>query len=109
MISKDDFLLYGEIGKLYKYLALNENNFIEVDNGMCKLRLRMTNSGNIVCKNLNFPNVKELNYNDMCFPENLLGIIQQLKETKPTNVSNTSRWEEISIEVGMVSALNNLH
>lgn len=97
-MRRNDILINMEdIVIIYQYLYLSKDNFITVDNGMTKLEIRMNEKGYFHAKNLNFPDLPDLNYTDMMNIPNMLGIISQLKENKPTEFfeSFQNRWEEI--------------
>lgn len=86
-----------DIAILYQYLYMDEDNFITVDNGVAKLEIRMNENGYFHAKNLNFPDLPDLNYTDMMVIPNMLGIIDQLKHTPPIEFKNEfkSRWDEL--------------
>ena len=76
---------------------MNEEHFVLVDNGMAKLEIRMRENGSFHAKNLNFPDLPDLEYTDMMVLPNMLGIIDQLRQTPPTEFNSfESRWDEIS-------------
>ena len=86
-----------EITILYQYLYMDESHYITIDNGLTELELRMQDSCYFHAKNLRFPDSPGLDYTDMMTIPNILGIIDQLKQTSavefPTCFAN--RWEEI--------------
>lgn len=86
-----------DITILYQYLYMDEDNFITADNGVAKLEIRMNENGYFHAKNLNFPDLPDLNYTDMMVIPNMLGIIDQLKHTPPIEFKNEfkSRWDEL--------------
>lgn len=85
-----------EIPILWQYLYMDEDNFITVDNGMAKLEIRMRESCTFHTKNLNFPDLPDLEYTEMMTVPNMLGIIDQLKGVPPVEIKSfSSRWEEI--------------
>lgn len=89
-------LEFEEIPILWQYLYMDEENFITVDNGMAKLEIRMRESCTFHAKNLNFPDLPDLDYTEMMTIPNMLGIIDQLKEVPPVEIKSfSSRWEEI--------------
>lgn len=98
MRTIDNLLALEEIPTLLQYLYLDESHYITVDNGLAKLELRMTESFSVHAKNLNFPDLPDLNYDDMMNIPNMLGIIEQLKESPAVEYKSqfNSRWEEIS-------------
>lgn len=98
MRTVDNLLALEEIPTLLQYLYLDESHYITVDNGLAKLELRMTENFSVHAKNLNFPDLPDLNYDDMMNIPNMLGIIEQLKESPAVEYKSqfNSRWEEIN-------------
>lgn len=92
-------VLFGieEIPILLQYLYMSDEHFVTVDNGMCKLEIRMRENCTFHAKNLNFLDLPDLEYTDMMTIPNMLGIIDQLKTVPPVEFKDyfTSRWEEI--------------
>jgi hypothetical protein len=88
-----------DITILYQYLYMNEEHFISVDNGVTILEIRMRENGSFHAKNLNFPELPDLEYTDMMVIPNMLGIIDQLKHVPPTEFKTEfkSRWEELRV------------
>jgi hypothetical protein len=86
-----------EIPILWQYLYINEDHFVTVDNGITKLEIRMRENCTFHAKNLNFPDLPDLEYTDMMVIPNMLGIIDQLKGVPAVEFPNdfASRWEEI--------------
>lgn len=86
-----------DITILYQYLYMSEDHFITVDNRVTKLEIRMRDNGSFHAKNLNFPDLPDLEYTDMMVIPNMLGIIDQLKNVPPVEFKNEfrSRWEEL--------------
>jgi hypothetical protein len=86
-----------DITILYQYLYMSEDHFITVDNRVTKLEIRMRDNGSFHAKNLNFPDLPDLEYTDMMVIPNMLGIIDQLKNVPPIEFKNEfkSRWEEL--------------
>jgi hypothetical protein len=97
MRTVDTLLELEDITILYQYLYMNEDHFITVDNGIAKLEIRMNENGYFHAKNLNFPDLPDLEYTDMMVVPNMLGIIDQLKHVPPIEFKNEfkSRWEEL--------------
>lgn len=96
MRTVDTLLAMEEIAILWQYLYMNEEHFITVDNGMAKLEIRMRENGSFHAKNLNFPDLPDLDYTDMMVLPNMLGIIDQLKNVPPVEFKYfKSRWEEL--------------
>ena len=86
-----------EIPILWQYLYMNEDHFVTIDNGVAKLEIRMRENGTFHAKNLNFPDLPDLDYTDMMIIPNMLGIIDQLKNVPAIEFPNEfkSRWEEL--------------
>lgn len=85
-----------EIPILWQYLYMNEDHYITVDNGVAKLEIRMRENCSFHAKNLNFPDLPDLEYTDMMIIPNMLGIIDQLKNVPPIEFKDfASRWDEI--------------
>lgn len=96
MRTVDVLLGIEEIAILYQYLYLDESNYITVDNGMCKMEIRMSETGRFYAKNLNFPELPALDYTENMTLPQMLGIISQLKEVPPVIFDRfSSRWEEL--------------
>ena len=97
MRTVDTLIELEEISVLYQYLYMNEDHFVTIDNGLAKLEIRMNEDCYFKAKNLNFPDLPDLNYTDMMVVPNLLGIIDQLKNNPPEEFKNEfkSRWEEL--------------
>ena len=97
MRRNDVLIEMEEITTIYQFLYMSEDNFITIDNGMAKLEIRMNEKGFFHAKNLNFPDLPDMNYTDMMNVPNMLGIINQLKKTSPVEFPNSfkTRWEEI--------------
>lgn len=91
-------LALEEIHILWQYLYMDEKHYITVDNGLAKLEIRMRENCTFHAKNLNFPDLPDLDYTDMMVIPNMLGIISQLKEVPPVEYKQfSSRWEELRI------------
>ena len=86
-----------EIPILWQYLYMNEDHFITVDNGITRLEIRMRENCSFHAKNLNFPDLPDLDYTDMMVIPNMLGIIDQLKHIPPVEFTHEfkSRWDEL--------------
>jgi hypothetical protein len=97
MRDVDTLLELEDIVILWQYLYMNEEHFITIDNGLTKLEIRMRENGSFHAKNLNFPDLPDLEYTDMMVIPNMLGIIDQLKTVPSIEFPNEfkSRWEEI--------------
>ena len=96
MRTVDTLLELEEIPILWQYLYMNEDHFVTVDNGVAKLEIRMRENCTFHAKNLNFPDLPDLEYTDMMVIPNMLGIIDQLKNVPPVEFKDfKSRWEEL--------------
>lgn len=97
MRNVDTLIELEDIAILFQYLYMNEEHFITVDNGVTKLEIRMRENGSFHAKNLNFPDLPDLEYTDMMVIPNMLGIIDQLKNVPPVEFKTEfkSRWEEL--------------
>lgn len=85
-----------EIPILWQYLYMNEDHYVTVDNGVAKLEIRMRENCSFHAKNLNFPDLPDLEYTDMMIIPNMFGIIDQLKNVPPIEFKDfKSRWDEI--------------
>ena len=85
-----------EIPILWQYLYMNEDHYVTIDNGVAKLEIRMRENCSFHAKNLNFPDLPDLEYTDMMIIPNMLGIIDQLKNIPPVEFKDfKSRWDEI--------------
>ena len=97
MRTVDTLFALEDITILYQYLYMSEDHYITVDNGIAKLEIRMRENCSFRAKNLNFPDLPDLEYTDMMMVPNMLGIIDQLKNVPPVEFKNEfrSRWEEL--------------
>lgn len=97
MRTVDMLLDLEEIPILWQYLYMDEDHFITIDNGVAKLEIRMRVNGTFHAKNLNFPDLPDLDYTDMMIIPNMLGIIDQLKNIPAVEFPSSfkSRWEEL--------------
>ena len=85
-----------EIPILWQYLYMSSDHFVTVDNGVTKLEIRMRDNCTFHAKNLNFPDLPDLEYTDMMVIPNMLGIIDQLKNVPPVEFKDfKSRWDEL--------------
>lgn len=97
MRTKDTLLALDELSVLCQYLYMSENHSITFNNGITDLRIRMTETLSIKCKNLSFPDLPEMNWTENFTPANCLGIIGKLKEMPAEEYKESfeNRWEEI--------------
>ena len=97
MRTKNDLFLLGDLSILLQYLYMDENHTITFNNGITDLKIRMDEDFNILCRNMNFPDLPETYFSSEMIPANCLGVIQILKETPPEEYTNSfnNRWDEI--------------
>ena len=111
MRTKDGLLDDFENMKLFcQYLYLDENNRIRYFNVMTTLEIRMNDNYSFKAKNLKFPDIPEMHFDENMSPGNILGIIDVLKEQPaeeyPDRFSN--RWDEVKTITQMQTSLNYL-
>ena len=97
MRTNDVLFSLEEIPILWQYLYMSEDHYITVDNGVAKLEIRMRENCSFHTKNLNFPDLPDLEYTDMMTVPNMLGIIDQLKTVPPVEYPDCfkNRWDEV--------------
>ena len=100
-----------DITILWQYLYMSKDHFITVDNGVTKLEIRMRDNCTFHAKNLNFPDLPDLEYTDMMVIPNMLGISDQLKHVPPIEFKNEfkSRWEELKAITGVNVSQNKMN
>lgn len=107
-LTKDEWLELTDISIFYQYLALGKT--ITFNNGIADLELKMDLESPflpIYSKNLNYPDLKPLGYDDMLYLGNILGIIDYLKKQPSTiNPKTDSLWDEIKFNVTSTKLLN---
>lgn len=96
----------GEIGILFQYLWIDQTHYIEFNNGITTLQIRMKDNLFIVVKNFSYPEIEEQSYMDMLYPENLIGIIDYLKHQESLGFQN--QWEKIKAVVSNSISLSKL-
>lgn len=96
----------SEIGILFQYLWMDQTHYIEFNNGITTLQIRMKDNLFIVVKNLSYPEIEEQSYMDMLYPENLIGIIDYLKYQQSPGFQN--QWEKIKVVVSDCISLSKL-
>ena len=76
---------------------MDEKHRITFNNGLTDLTIRMTDSFGVACKNEAFPDLPELDYTEMMYPRQVLGIIDILKRMPAAQYSDifSNRWQEI--------------
>ena len=95
--TKDELFMLGEVSTLLQYLFMSEQHNITFNYGLTDLQIRMDENFNILCKNLQFPDIPESNFNEQMTTLYMLGVIQILQNTPPVEFKNAfaNRWEEI--------------
>ena len=95
--TKDELFMLGEISTFLQYLYMSERHTITFNNGLTDLQIRMDTNFNILCKNLQFPDIPESGFTEQMTVSYMLGVIQILQSTPPVEYKNafTNRWEEI--------------
>lgn len=95
--TKDELFILGEVSTLLQYLFMSEKHTITFNNGLTDLQIRMDENFNILCKNLQFPDIPESNFNEQMTTLYMIGVIQILQNTPPVEFKNAfaNRWEEI--------------
>lgn len=100
---------FDEMQTLLRYLYIEEkvtvNNSIDVP-----LELSMTETGRIICRNMNYPDFDPTDYTEHMDVETCMAIAEQLREKEPemkkTMLKN--RWEEIKTVVDFTISQNKL-
>lgn len=95
--TKDELFILGEVSTLLQYLFMSEKHTITFNNGLTDLQIRMDENFNILCKNLQFPDIPESNFNEQMTTLYMIGVIQILQNTPPVEFKDAfaNRWEEI--------------
>ena len=87
---------FDRVKILCQYLYMDKEHFIDVDNGLCTLRIRMEEDFHFKWKNLNFPDIDWMNYTEAMTIPQIIGICYRLESMKPMfNYDHKNRWEEI--------------
>lgn len=90
---------FDEIKTLQQYLYMDESHTVTMKNKLgVSIQIRMTESLQYLGKNLNFPNVPEMNFDGEMNLKVFTELIQQLKEQPAEIYPNrfNNRWDEIS-------------
>ena len=97
MRTKDNLFLLEEIPILLQYLYMDEKHNVTFNNGLTDLQIRMDEDFNIWCRNLQFPDIPELDFSGQMTTLYMLGVIQILQKAPPVEYKNSfkNRWEEI--------------
>lgn len=98
MRSKDVLFQFEDMKTLYQYLYISEEHSILITNEIgVPLRLRMNEQGVILCLNMNFPDLPELNWSENMTVKTVFSIIEQLKTVPAVEFPNRfkNRWDEV--------------
>lgn len=97
MRTKDNLFLLEEVPILLQYLYMDEKHTVTFNNGLTDLQIKMDENFNIWCKNLQFPDIPESNFNEQMTTIYILRVIEILQNTPPVEFENSfkNRWEEI--------------
>ena len=103
MRTKDTLFDFDKIPILLQYLYMDESHKVIIHNAIdVPLELYMVEDSadksiHIMCRNLNFPDIKPMLYDSDCHPETLLRIISQLTKEPAAEYPDRfkNRWEEI--------------
>lgn len=108
MRTKDTLLALNELSVLYQYLYMSEEHSITFNNGITDLEIHMTETLSVMCKNLRFPELPEMNWTENFTPANCMGIISRLKEMPAEEYKESfeNRWEEVKTIALHTLALN---
>lgn len=90
--------LFGleEVTLLLQYLYMSGDHSVRIDNGMTTLDIRMREDCSFAAKNLQFPDLPDMDFTEQMSLPVLLGIIDRLKEAPPREIKKfPSRWQEI--------------
>jgi hypothetical protein len=111
MRNVDTLFELEEISILLQYLYMSYDHKIVIDNRLTKLELYMTEECYTLARNLNHPTAPSLDYTEMMNVPNMLGIIDQLKNTPAVEFPTcfTNRWEEIKTIVNTNVAQNKMN
>jgi hypothetical protein len=82
---------------LYRHLYMNPENRIVLNNGMTDLEIRLDENLRFYCKNLSFPHLPDMSYDEQMTLSYCLGVIERLKEQRPRQFPESfeSQWDEI--------------
>ena len=106
-----DILIEGfeNIKILQQYLYMSEEHTILIHNSIgVPLRIRMDDEGRYLCKNMNFPSVREGCWDEDMTINVILSVIEQLKEQPAVEFPQrfNNRWKEIKMITQTNVALN---
>lgn len=108
MRTKAKLMDIKNVSLLLQYLYMDEKNFIIYNNGLTDLRVRMTDVGEIMCKNLRFDDVDETSFSDTFTLPYAINVIEALKKEMPSEHPSIfpNRWEEIKTTTKINLTLN---
>ena len=105
--TKEKLKQIEEMDTLWKYLYLNEENYIIFNNGMNNIKLTMNANGRIFSTIADdpddFPTIRQIDFRE------IFEIIKQLKKQESTfkgSSSIKSKWDRITAFVRMNMSLN---
>lgn len=96
-----------EIICFYRYLYMNAENFVIVNNNLTDLKITMDEQLDFLVQNLSFPNSPPMRQELSL--DTIVGIIEQLERQPPRadyETIFTNEWERIKAEVDTAMMLN---
>ena len=108
MRTRKRLLGFEDFKILMQYLYLDPLHVVVIRNAIgVPLRLRVNDYGTVLCKNLNFPDVDEVNWTDELTKE-ICNVVNELKKTPSVEYPETflNRWEEIKSITELQMSLN---
>ena len=97
MRSKAILFQLDDIPILLQYLYMNEDHHVVINNGLTDMRIRIDDNMDVWGKNLSFPQIPEMRWNEHLCPEGCLDVIYMLQHAPATDFPERfqSRWDEI--------------
>lgn len=104
------FKRFAGIRVFYQYLYMSKDNTITWHGNLTTFQARMDDELRIMAVNLQMPTCPPLDFTSSMTPENILAIIEQLKQTPPKKkiTAYDSVWEQIKDEVATAKMLGEL-
>ena len=100
---------FNRVQILCQYLYMDENHYIEVNNGLCVLRIKMEENFRFKCKNMNFPDLDWMDYTETMTIPQIIGIAYRLEQSPAiSDYGSRNRWEEI-VEITLSNLSLNKH